>query len=342
MKKIYFIPLLLLLFNSCSKSGDSSSTPNTAEPTTPVDSSTNPSIAKPVSTWKEHWFEHNQDLKLVYYDTTINVYYDSQMDTTSKTKWAYLFAGDVWNYIKKNYRTSFGPDTTGRLNVILHAYKYGGGHPGYYYSNDHDYRNVIDIGEENENPWMDKSQWEYEILIHEQGHIVESCMHNHFGSVAISLWHDSKWMEIFMYDILSNLGYTSKAQSLYNRMQTTTDDFPKANTQWFKNWFYPIWNNYGKTEVLAKFWELVAKYYDATEITTGKYKGYFNYNSRGEIRHGFQYYMNLGEFVHFWSAAAGSDLKSLALDAFGKYDEDGGDWQAQLSIAKAKYNQLSY
>jgi len=43
------------------------------------------------------------------------------------------------------------------------------------------------------------------------------------------------------------------------------------------------------------------------------------------------------EFVHFWSGAAGYDLKQLALNAFGNKDENRNDWTAQLTQAKSDF-----
>jgi hypothetical protein len=48
--------------------------------------------------------------------------------------------------------------------------------------------------------------------------------------------------------------------------------------------------------------------------------------------------MNMGEFVHFWSGAAGEDLVDLATDAFGWKAE----WQSQLDQAKVDYPGIVY
>ena len=49
-----------------------------------------------------------------------------------------------------------------------------------------------------------------------------------------------------------------------------------------------------------------------------------------------------GEFVHFWSGAAGYDLKQLALNAFGNKDENRNDWTAQLTQAKSDFPGVTY
>ena len=68
---------------------------------------------------------------------------------------------------------------------------------------------------------------------------------------------DSKWMEIYQYDVYLGLNRPADAQRWMNKMMTTTDSYPRAGTQWFKNWFLPIYENYGKTKVLNGFFNLL-------------------------------------------------------------------------------------
>lgn len=57
-------------------------------------------------------------------------------------------------------------------------------------------------------------------------------------------------------------------------MLTTVDNFPQPNTQWFKNWFYPVYNQYGGAAVLNKFFQLLANHFpkDANRQYTKKYE----------------------------------------------------------------------
>ena len=52
--------------------------------------------------------------------------------------------------------------------------------------------------------------------------------------------------------------------------------------------------------------------------------------------------LKFGEFVHFWSGAAGADLKQFALTAFGNKDEQGNDWTVQLQQAKVTFPNVIY
>lgn len=244
----------------------------------------------PPTTWQEHWFEHVQLLNRVFYDNDVAVYYDN--DVSTSVTWLYTFAGDVWRYTKSVYG-SFGSD--GHLFAVFHTNKYSGGHPSTYFDASHDYRNVIDVGP---GPWTSGSGNDLDIVTHEVAHIVEGASKGYHNSPAFGIWGDSKWAEIFIYDVYKGLGRSSDATRWYNLMINGSDNFPRANTHWFKDWFYPIYRDYGGTQALNKYFTLLAQYFP---------KSGTNYSRS----------MNMGEFIHFWSGAAGVNLKEVATTAFG-------------------------
>ena len=244
----------------------------------------------PPATWQEHWFEHNQLLTLKYYDNDVAIYYDG--DVSSSITWPYAYMGDVWRYTKSVYG-SFGNDP--HLYSVFHTNKYSGGHPSTYFDAGHDYHNVTDVGP---GPWTNGTGNDLDINTHEVSHIVEGASKGIKGSPAFPIWGDSKWAEIFNYDVYLGLGRTADATRWYNLMQTSTATFPHAGTYWFRDWFYPIYHNYGGTQVLNRFFQMLAQY--------------FPKNGSSYSRD-----MNWGEFIHFWSGAAGVSLKPLATTAFG-------------------------
>lgn len=283
-------------------------------------------LVTPPTTWQEHWFEHVQLLNRVFYDTSVAVYYDN--DVNSSVTWPFTYLAQVWNYTKSTYGT-FGDDS--RLFVILHTGKYSGGHPSTYMDGSHDYRNVIDVGSSDPNAWISGNGGDIDITTHEVGHIVEGASKGVHNSPAFGIWHDSKWMEIYQYDVYQALGRSSDATRWYNSKITQTDAYPRAGTYWFRDWFYPIYQNYGGASALNKFFVLLAQHFPKTTFNNGitTYPEY----TRG---------MNFGEFVHFWSGAANTDLKQLALNAFGNKDEQGNDWTAQLKQAKIDFAGITY
>jgi hypothetical protein len=261
----------------------------------------------PPATWQEHWFEHNQLLNREYYDNDVAVYHDN--DVNPATTWMNSFSGDIWRYVKRVYG-DFGSEN--RLYAIFHTGKYGGGHPSTYFDAGHDYRNVIDIGTAGN--WDCKCGWNIDVISHEIAHIVELGSKGVHGSPAFGLWGDSKWAEIFNYDIYINLGMSAEATRTYNTLINSSDNFPRAGTYWFRDWFYPIYRDHGGAVALNRYFELLAQYFP---------KNGNNY-SRG---------MNWGEFVHFWSGAAGADLKARATAAFGWTSE----YEAQFNQAKIDF-----
>ncbi|WPB80896.1 carbohydrate-binding protein [Archangium violaceum] len=43
-------------------------------------------------------------------------------------------------------------------------------------------------------------------------------------------------------------------------MVNGTDSFPRANTHWFRDWFYPLYKNHGGAQVLNRYFVLLAQY----------------------------------------------------------------------------------
>ena len=121
-------------------------------------------------------------------------------------------------------------------------------------------------------------------------------------SPAYTVWGDSKWAEIFQYDVYLNIGKPTDAERLKTRNMAQSDNFPVAGTMCFKNWFYPIYTNYGKSKVLVNYFKLLSIHFPQKTISSG-----VEYTRR----------MNLGEFIHFFSGASGVNLKDQATLAFG-------------------------
>lgn len=323
MKKLcllIIVSYLLFLIVSCSKK----ETRNVV--TNPIVKVDDDPVGAPPKQWKEHWFEHVQLLNRVYYNTSVVVYYDDAVNRA--ITWPNTYMAEAWEYTKKTYG-SFGPDP--KLYVIYHTGKYGGGHPSTYMDAGHDYRNVTDCGKNEPNAWLTGTGNDIDLSTHEIGHIVEGASKGIHGSPAFDIWHDSKWMEIYQYDVYLGLNRTDDAIRWFTMMQNGNDSYPRANTHWFKDWFYPIYNGYGKAVVLNNFFTLLSTHFPKKIFNNG-ITTYPEYSRK----------MNFGEFVHFWSGAAGTDLKQLALNAFGDKDEKGNDWAIQLATAKVVFSGIIY
>jgi len=248
--------------------------------------------AEPPASWQEHWFEHDQALSRVYYDDCVAVYFDADVDR-EQAQWLFSYMSRIWEYSLATY----GPMGEERLFAIFHQGKYGGGHPSYWYDDSHDSRNVTDQGGGN---WREGN---YDIASHEVGHIVESTApYPRRTSPAFGLWMDSKWIEIYQYDLYLALGMDEHAATVFDRFSATSDDFPRAGTHWFRDWFHPLWRDHGGAAFMTRFFQLLQDHY------------------RGGGG------MNWGQYVHFSSGAAGTDLKALASEAFGWPAQREQEW----------------
>ncbi|KAH7693444.1 hypothetical protein AAVH_39519 [Aphelenchoides avenae] len=106
-----------------------------------------------------------------------------------------------------------------------------------------------------------------------------------------------------------------------------SDSFPRPNTYWFRDWFYPIYRDFGETTAqtaaLNNFFSLLAMHVPK--------------NGQSYARR-----MNLGEFVHFLSGAAKQNLRDVARAAFGTDDRNGDDWVAQFDRARQDFPGVQY
>jgi len=268
-----------------------------------------PGGAIPPSTWTEHWFEHNQVLKRVYYDDCVAVYFDNDMDPAAAA-WINPFISKAWTYALATYG-KMGP---GRLFAVFHQAKYGGGHSAAYYEASHDNRNTTDGGQ---TTWSDG---DYDLPAHLMGFVVEStATHSKYGSPDGALGTTQGVAEIFKYDLYSALNMTTFAADALTKFNADSSGTPAANTYWFRDWFYPIWRDHGKAAALTRYYTLLQKYFPTGADNTMPD-------------------MNFGEYVHFMSGAANTDLQPLAKTAFGWTT----DWNNQLAKAKADYPAITY
>jgi len=274
----------------------------------------------PPEHWQEHWFDHKQLLNRVYFDDEVAIYFDNDVDKS--IKWPFKYLHDVWAYTKKTYGT-FGEEQ--RLYAVFHSGKYGGGHPSTVFDGTHDYRNVIDCGSPDTRAWISDKGNNLDVPTHEVCHIVEGSSHGVHNSPAFPIWGDSKWGEIFIYDVYHGLNRTEDVKRWHDMQLKNHDNFPRANTYWYRDWFYPIYSQHGGSKALNGFFELLSKYFPKNHSAS---------NGRPQYTRD----MNHGEFFHFWSGAANTNLKTVAEHAFGwndKYDKEFQ--QAMKDFPQIKY-----
>lgn len=253
---------------------------------------------------QEDWDVHTQAITRVHDNKDVAIYFDK--DVPYGTNWMFSEFTTAWKYIKKNYGTFADP----KLYVVLHEDKYGGGHPATVFDYGHHYRNMIDLG----GGWTNRNDWNIGAPVHEIGHIVEGSAKDVKESPAFGIWGDSKWCEIFNYDVYKRVGWKKDADDVYRQMQTNADVYPRPGTYWFRDWFYPLYTNGDSSVTLNRYFELLRDYFP-------QHNGHYTRE------------MNMGEFIHFWSGAAGYNLKAQADTAFGWNEE----YQLQFNQARIDF-----
>ena len=153
-------------------------------------------------TWKEHWYEHLEDLERVFFDKDIVVYYDGAVDRS--IRWPFKYIGDIWRYTKQTYG-NFSSDN--RLFAVLHHGGYYGAHMSTHMSATHDYKTLIDGGVPDDQGWANGPAWRrhegleaVDILVNEIGVIVEHSAKGVMGSPARGIWKNV-WAELFAFDV---------------------------------------------------------------------------------------------------------------------------------------------
>jgi len=273
-----------------------------------------------ITTWQEHWFEHNLLIRRVACTDHAVILFDDDVDR-AQTAWITDLISRTWDYIKRTYG-SFGPDP--RVYSIHHQGRFGGGHPGNRFAARHDFRNVSDIGVTS---WANNGG-NHDIATHELCHIIEGGGNDVHESPAFLIWGDSKWAEICQYDIYLGLGLTADAQRVHTKFSNTRDNFPRANTAWFQDWFFPIYQQHGGTQVMVRFFRLLAQHFPKTIQNHGG-GNHQHYNGN----------LNLGEFVHFMSGAANANLLQQGRTAFGP---NTNNWETQFNAARTRFPGVTY
>lgn len=260
---------------------------------------------------------YNETVSLIGTDGSVSAYRTSALAGTDLT-WARSYVRAIWDDVRSTYGGLGGQ----RLYTVFHHGPTNGGTARSLFEESSFYRNMIDT----EGSGYTASSFERRnVLAHEIGHVVEFSSYGVFGSPAMDIWKDSKWCEIFQYDAYLGAGFTTDAQDWRNLLNSqSADSFPRPGTRWFENWFLKIYQGYPGSSasgsvVLDRFFQLLAAHFH-------RFDG------------AYQRSLNWGEFVHFWSGAAGVNLQPLAAQAFGWPTQ----WGTELTQAKVDFPGVTY
>ncbi len=317
-------------------------TPTTPAPTTPAPTTPGPAgchkDAPP--TIRDYISNHGDTMTRVACNEHVAVYFDDRLRAlpAAGTAWVTPFVTDVWRYMKAEYGACvvdrqlpapMGPGCTAfsapkPALAFLHEGNHGGGTVANRFDAFSGFRTTIDVGT---NGWRESDGILHDMIVHEACHLVEGSSHGVHESPAFPIWGDSKWAEFCLLDFYSNTGRTADADRISKLFGAGRDNLPPGarNVAWFKDWFRPLWEENGrKADVMERYFGLLAQHFPKRSANDGRNQTY----SRR---------MNVGEYVHFTSAAAGRDLSGRAAQVF-----NSGFNRAEFDKARRDFPGLTY
>lgn len=277
----------------------------------------------------ESWSGHEQIMTKVAEGQDIAIYYNDDVQRGALRSHS-EYIRKLWKHVKNTYG-DFGPQS-GRLYAFFHA-NVPTSTPAYstnsiqtYFDMQSECRNVLDFVGRMETSWsrsmFNGTSKDLDAVTQEMAHLVEFSSKGVHGSPTFQLWGEGPWKEIFTFDAYYSLGLQNEKQRWFLAAYNSKYDYPKYDTYWFRDWFYPVYKHYGGGALLSKYFELLAKHYPRKDAMMWEYKRD----------------LNLGEFVHFFSGAAQVDLKSHAARAFRWTHDD----ERELLRARNDFPQIWY
>jgi hypothetical protein len=265
-------------------------------------------VTTPPTTWQETgWYGgHDRPLTRRPLDSDIAMYVDQYVTPTS-VDWLRPILNQNFIYAKSAYG-SFSDqylyvvaEQDGRPEDVNDLYGIGGlvGYDDPIGT----HKNITFAASGN---WADQNDgWNVGALTHELAHVVEATHDGWFESPSFSAWGDSKWADIFIWDVYSHSTLLSPTfvNNTFNEHNQITDDY---GNYWFRDFLYPLYaGTLGNTDPSRKGGALYDRYFDLL----------VQYLPKLDSRYAGKN-MTLGEFIHFMSGAAQVNLEAQAKIAF--------------------------
>ncbi|KAI9098853.1 hypothetical protein DFS34DRAFT_593454 [Phlyctochytrium arcticum] len=129
-----------------------------------------------------------------------------------------------------------------------------------------------------------------------------------------------------LYDLFNKTGFAADAAFEYSTQRGLSYDSPPGSTDtyFFRDWLYPLWVDSGNNmDSHVRLYELLSLHYPTKRSANGKHAEYVSQ-------------LNIGDLVHFMSAAQGRSLAAMAAAAFNT------GWKpTQYATSRTKFPALS-
>lgn len=268
-----------------------------------------PPTQPPSSTWLKQ-LEAANYYKPVNEDRLV-IYFDHDVLSPQNILWPISFTRNMWESIIMMYG-NFGPEN--RLHIVFR------GRPlstdlnfSSYLDSNRGYINAVEIGSTD---WSLENSTNTDLITRNLAELVSQ---NAKGIRYPA--YESGWSDIFVYDLYQRVN-RNEDRDRWEAYVKTEKENNIATIPMFSQWYLPIYTRHGTGSALNRFF--VAREQNFPRLSTD--------NST------FSRTMNRGEFVHFWSGAAGANLTNLAATVFG-----WGDLLSELyQKAREDFKGLNY
>lgn len=257
---------------------------------------------------EESWNDHSQKLYREYFDNTVAIYYDENVDRS--IEWTRDFTSNAWNYVQNNFGSYGSGDV---LYAVFHSEQVAP-----YSANSFEDETLNNFLFDLSLQGNEISSANTDAILKEISKIVETSAFGVDNSPTSNIWQD-KWSEIFLYDVYTGLGMEDEAQRIHDAAIASSVNFPVEGTFWFRDWFLPLYGQYDGNTILNNYYRVLSQ----------------NFTLNGDA---YARELTFGEFIHFYSGATGEDLQPMAEEVFGWSDE----WQQQLAQARTNFPNLNY
>jgi hypothetical protein len=258
--------------------------------------------------WQEHWLDHTELLTLVHYDDCIALYVDAGV-VPSATDWLVPFLNRSWSYSLATY----GQMGSDRLYVVVHEGRHEGGHVATFVEASHDGHATIDMGA------LSWTEGDVDLPARLLGLLVDSQGANTKFGAPKARHYGLGFALIYQYDLYLALGLdttATQARPVFDEFQNAE---PSPSVYWFRDWFHPLWRDYGQAQLFVRYLSLLEQYYPASDDL-------------------WMPPMSYGQYLHFMSGAAGVDLAPLARGALIWR----ADFDVQIAVAKLQFPDIQY
>ncbi|GAU97288.1 hypothetical protein RvY_08611 [Ramazzottius varieornatus] len=286
-------------------------------------------LPSPERNWKENYHNQIVTMQLMAYDNDISVYFDENTVDDNERSWIFTNIGPLWRHAKQQYGSQ---DTTSKPSPRLIAAFHSGKNEGCKISsqklsdnNPSAIQYVLDCKTYDAEVWNDLSPLWMEQIASSMAVFAANYAHDIAGNPASAI-DGSAVQSIILFDFYMALRMNEDAKKVVQNATEPVQD-AVSGPSWFRDWYLPLYYRFNGSELLSRYFLILSENFPSSLDSQG-------------VRRYTRNMTNVGEFVHFWSGAAGADLRDFYKLVFGSWsakDEESFK-DAQRTFPKLRYS----